>query len=295
MPKKTHIGWRMELDPDWLDMPMVLTGGSDAAHTTRPLNPHRHAGFEITYAEDGKIHWVLEKDQPFCFGGGDISLVQPQVLHEGESRILQPAAIHWLILNPLVENAEKNTPFRRNQILHIHKKLTAFGNSSAQAGNLLPELFRLFRKCMESHHRKDQDPLLLSQSQMLAAQIVIETIRAFEANSPKAESGPVRYAIDLMNSRLEDKLSIPEIASKVGLGASRFYSLFKKKMGQSPADYLQQLRCARAREYLTNTDESITNIAFRLGFSSSQYFADCFRKYIGRTPSEFRKSDKASG
>ncbi len=270
-------------------MPMVLTGGSDAAHTTRPLNPHRHTGFEITYVEDGKVHWVLENDRPFCFGGGDISLVQPQVLHAGESRILQPAAIHWLILDPLAENAEKNTPFCRDQILYIHRKMTAFGNSSARAGSLLPELFRLFRKCMESHLRKDQDPLLLSQSQMLAAQIVIETVRTFETDTPKSESSPVRLAIDLMNSRLEEKLSMPEIAAEVGLGVSRFYAVFKREMGQTPVDYLQQLRCRRAREYLTNTGESITNIAFRLGFSSSQYFADCFRKYIGRSPSEFRK------
>lgn len=83
---------------------------------------------------------------------------------------------------------------------------------------------------------------------------------------------------------------MPEIAAKVGLGVSRFYAVFKKEMGQTPVDYLQQLRCQRAREYLANSSESITDIAFRLGFSSSQYFADCFRKNIGRTPSEFRKN-----
>ena len=280
----------MELDPGWLDMPMVLTGGSDAAHTTRPLNPHRHTGFEITYVEGGKVHWVLENDQPLCFGGGDIALVQPQVLHAGESRVLQPAAIHWLIIDPMAENAEKNTPFNREQILTIHKKLSSFGNASVKSSSFLAELFRLFRQCAESHLRKNPDPLLLPQAQTLAAQMIIETVRAFEADTPKSESSPVRRAIDLMNSRLEEKLSMPEIAAKVGLGVSRFYAVFKKEMGQTPVDYLQQLRCQRAREYLANSSESITDIAFRLGFSSSQYFADCFRKNIGRTPSEFRKN-----
>lgn len=284
----------MELDPGWLNMPMVLTGGSDAAHTTRPLRSHTHTGFEITFVEEGKIHWILEKDQPFCFGGGDISLVQPGVLHQGESRVLQPAAIHWLIIDPLAENAEKNTPFTRDQILYIHKKLSSFGNASVRSSSLLAELFQLLRECMESHLKKSQDPLLPSQAQMLASQIVIETVRAFEVNSQKVESDPVRQAMELMISRLEEKLSMPEIAAKVGLGASRFYAVFKKEIGQTPVDYLQQLRCERAREYLANTDETITNIAFRLGFSSSQYFADCFRRHIGQSPSEFRNNQAIS-
>jgi transcriptional regulator GlxA family with amidase domain len=56
----------------------------------------------------------------------------------------------------------------------------------------------------------------------------------------------------------------------------------------TPNDYLQRLRVTRARDLLVTTSQSVTDIAYATGFSSSQYFSNVFRKYAGTTPSTFR-------
>ena len=64
--------------------------------------------------------------------------------------------------------------------------------------------------------------------------------------------------------------------------------MFKSETGLTPNDYVQRLRIGRACEILGGSDESITGIACRMGFSDSQYFARVFRKYMGETPSQYR-------
>jgi transcriptional regulator GlxA family with amidase domain len=67
------------------------------------------------------------------------------------------------------------------------------------------------------------------------------------------------------------------------------FQLFKQNTGLTPNDYLQRLRIAKARELLTTTSQSVTEIAFAAGFASSQYFSRVFRKYTGQMPSEYRR------
>ena len=82
------------------------------------------------------------------------------------------------------------------------------------------------------------------------------------------------------------------VAEVAGLGRSRFYEIFKTETGMSPADYFMRLKCRSARNDLLSGNDSVTAIAMRYGFSSSQYFATCFKKFTGMTPREFRQSKR---
>ena len=57
----------------------------------------------------------------------------------------------------------------------------------------------------------------------------------------------------------------------------------------TPNDWLQRFRIKKACELLASTDRSITDIALSVGYSSSQYFNNVFRKYVGTTPGEHRE------
>ncbi|HOJ09273.1 MAG TPA: AraC family transcriptional regulator [Clostridiales bacterium] len=66
--------------------------------------------------------------------------------------------------------------------------------------------------------------------------------------------------------------------------------LFTLHKGLSPSDYVMRARINRAEELLSNTNLSITDIAFEMGFSSSQHFATTYKKYKHRTPSQYRNA-----
>jgi len=59
-------------------------------------------------------------------------------------------------------------------------------------------------------------------------------------------------------------------------------------MGSSPIAHLIQLRVNRAATLLRQTGDSVTDIAFRVGFSDSNYFTRQFRRIMGRSPRAYR-------
>lgn len=98
----------------------------------------------------------------------------------------------------------------------------------------------------------------------------------------------VNAAIDYMQTNFGAQLSIDNLVNHVGYSRSRFFELFKSNTGMTPNDYLQRLRLESARSLLAETSRSVTDIAFEVGFNSSQYFSTVFLQYTGLTPSGFR-------
>ncbi len=84
--------------------------------------------------------------------------------------------------------------------------------------------------------------------------------------------------------------SIGKMSAMAGLSVSYFQRKFRLQTGLSPYDYLLRKKIDAARQLLLHTDTSITQIAGALGFSSSQHFANTFKQYEGKTPTEFRKT-----
>lgn len=70
---------------------------------------------------------------------------------------------------------------------------------------------------------------------------------------------------------------------------SRFKAKFKGQMGVTPHAYMNALKIDSAKIYLKAEKLSVTEIAYMLNFSSSHHFASVFKKYVGCTPTEFRK------
>lgn len=65
---------------------------------------------------------------------------------------------------------------------------------------------------------------------------------------------------------------------------------FANYMGMSPINYLIQKRLAVSKELLCSTDHSVAQIASSTGFSSQSYFSQIFKKHMGQTPQQYRKS-----
>lgn len=92
----------------------------------------------------------------------------------------------------------------------------------------------------------------------------------------------------LMKNSQERELSPEQIAIEIGVSYSWFRRMFREYTGTSPAQYLIQQKILRAKELLTSTTNSISEIAFILNFENTGQFSTFFRKKEGVTPSEFR-------
>lgn len=95
--------------------------------------------------------------------------------------------------------------------------------------------------------------------------------------------------------QLHQDWDLNSMAATCGLSRSQFATYCKQLTNMSPIDYLTTCRIQAAKQRLTHQpSQTITDIAYYCGFSSSQYFATVFKAHTGLTPSAFRKQIKKS-
>ena len=93
-----------------------------------------------------------------------------------------------------------------------------------------------------------------------------------------------------MKDRLDQEISLQDLAQVVRLSRFHFCSAFRVATGSTPHEMLTQLRVDEARRLLTSSTRSISEIALSVGFQTPSAFASRFRKAVGLTPREFRRS-----
>ena len=124
-------------------------------------------------------------------------------------------------------------------------------------------------------------------SSLLFSRLLIELSRSYLRAENESESY-VAAARDYIKRHFCEKLTIPEIASAVGLNRSYLQTLFKKITGKTILEYINSLRIEKACFIMKNTDLPVVDIAADCGFSSRQHFMYIFKKQTGLTARQYR-------
>ena len=111
---------------------------------------------------------------------------------------------------------------------------------------------------------------------------------------------PVRNLLDPDMEYLQQHLSSPDLnnsllAEQAGISEVYFRRLFRETYGVTPKQYIVDMRLRLARQLLTNTDNSIGEIADCCGFSSVYYFSRAFHQAAGQTPTDYRRDNSIRG
>lgn len=99
----------------------------------------------------------------------------------------------------------------------------------------------------------------------------------------------LRKMVRFIQQHYSESLTLEDIAQIGEMGKTSCTAVFKTYMHTTPIDYLLTFRMAQSVSLLTETDKSVTEIAYRVGFHDSSYYTKYFRKYYGMTPRDMRK------
>ncbi|NPD14617.1 GlxA family transcriptional regulator [Xinfangfangia sp. D13-10-4-6] len=100
---------------------------------------------------------------------------------------------------------------------------------------------------------------------------------------------PVARAIRLFAEHIEDPIQIAEVAEAVDLSSRQFDRSFKRSTGQSPLKYYRLLRLKKARQMALYSNDTITEIALAVGYTSTTPLVRHYQQAFGVTPQEDRK------
>lgn len=92
-----------------------------------------------------------------------------------------------------------------------------------------------------------------------------------------------------MQEHYKEEVEVAVLAEICHLSVSQFHRGFKKLFRMPPLQFILKLRIQEACKLIKNTDLNIGEITFRCGFNDQNYLARCFNKFIGLSPTQYRK------
>ena len=102
-------------------------------------------------------------------------------------------------------------------------------------------------------------------------------------------SARLRRIKELVHAKMEDELSLDEMAQSVGLSTAHFARMFRKSTGETPHQFVLRQRLERAKDMLRAPDARVLDVAVACGFKTQQHFAQVFRDVCGISPTEYRQ------
>ena len=100
----------------------------------------------------------------------------------------------------------------------------------------------------------------------------------------------IEQAKAIMQEKASQNIDLDMLAEQLNVSYSWFRKVFREYTGYPPAKYFMLVKLRRAQYLLVNTQESIKEVAFSLGFKSPEHFYTTFKRVMGSTPSIYRKS-----
>lgn len=104
------------------------------------------------------------------------------------------------------------------------------------------------------------------------------------------EQTTIKYLREYVENNYTFDISMQEVAEDMEYSDAYFSKLFKQYFNQNFTAYLTEYRIKKAKELLTDTNNSIKDISRMVGYEDSNYFAKIFKRIVGEIPSKFREN-----
>ncbi|NGP45369.1 AraC family transcriptional regulator [Bacillaceae bacterium SIJ1] len=153
--------------------------------------------------------------------------------------------------------------------------------------------FQFFHRAFEKIYKESQNNAPFSSHICLG--VFIELIGKIAREIEKPEVVPIKaqYVDKIRRFLLEhyrEAIQTEELAKLIQRSPNYTSTLFREVVGQTPIQYMHQLRVKEACSLLANSDMTIANISFYLGYYDTSYFFRMFKKHIGVSPSEYARN-----
>ena len=252
---------------------------ADADLTKLPCVMHVHEDrLEILFIRRGKgIHTIGGKQ--YYTKKGDILIYNSGVLHDeratpGAEMSVYSCAVSNLKITGLRENcllADDAIP-----VLH--------------SGAYKEDIENIFKMIYSQVYLQNSGAEEMSHYLLYS----LITIILNQIDKPKSEKEITEHSIGnhikkYIDDHYFEDLTLDSISDELNISFSYLCKVFRKTTGHTPNQYITNRRIGEAQALLINTDYSITDIAFMVGYHDSNYFSTIFKKTVGMSPLKYRK------
>ncbi len=271
-----------------LDIPWLVAGGFHRRCRALPLPEHRHCeGIELTFVSAGAVRWVLSDGPTLYHPAGTLGVIQRNVRHHGDSDVIAPCGLFWLLI----------APERLGEKFFTAEEARSMRENFESAGNLVVEGNEFFPVALKRLIQLFQDPeayefsgrlRLLLHTLLLESAASLQQARQRQARH-RLDAWKMQQVKEALASDLSRRIRLAELARRHGMTPVELTRRFMRYEKLTPAEFRMRTRLTRAtHELKTRPERAVGELALALGFSSGQHFANAFKRYYGNSPSEYR-------
>ncbi|SFU56724.1 AraC-type DNA-binding protein [Pustulibacterium marinum] len=249
---------------------------------------HQHEELEISYILKGQGTRVIG-DKMERFSQGEVIFIPSNVPHcwsfdadkvDDEGKIEN---ITLIIHKEVLERLALNFP---ECVLSIRTLLDIRTGLSLSLAAIEKVQFLLRRMVKENDLERLSSLLLIVQAIATTAHVHREV---GDAIHKKNSSNKLHLIHRYVMHNFQRHMTIEEVASTVQMSKSSFCIFFKREVGMTFITFLNEFRVKSACKMLNETDRSIAEICYAVGFTDIPHFNRTFKKVLGGTPTEFRR------
>lgn len=234
----------------------------------------------------GRQTYDYQEGTIVCFAPGQTAETNPttdKVQVNAHGILFHPDLLRGTSLG---KNIKKYTFFSYevNEALHL----------SEEERSIVMDCLKIIRMELEHGVDKHSKTLLVNHIELLLNYCMRFYERQFITRGKTNRDVLTRFENlldEYFESTLTEQDGLPTVkyfADKLCLSSNYFGDMFKKETGKSPQEYIQEKVIELAKERISGTADTVSQIAYSLGFQYPQHFCRLFKKRVGYTPSEYR-------
>lgn len=254
---------------------------------------HWHTEFEFAIVLSGRVSYQLDQ-QTFVLDQGDGIFIGSQTLHSAQK--LAPNTVIFNIQFPpnLFNTVLISSLYRRYFSPIIIKKVLGclLTKETAEGNHILQGL----RQIYETTRDKSAYELACLEILLRIWRNLLPLIQRSASENLSSDEllrdHRMRKMVAFIQSHFNIPITVENIAEAASISRSECFRCFSLFCHTAPMEYVNRYRLQCAAQRLSDTSESIADVCYACGFSSSSYFGKAFRKAYGLTPSEYRHSSR---
>nr|WP_243269596.1 AraC family transcriptional regulator [Clostridium sp. 1001270J_160509_D11] len=248
---------------------------------------HWHDDLEFIVILEGKMSYEINGER-IEISQGEGLFINSRQLHNGFSDEKQECKFICIVLHPSIlcanewfENKYIKSLLYKNELEYIILKEEVSWQK------------RILDLLIDMYQSVDDELIYfkVQQSFFEICEIIFRNkdicVNSHNFNSLKLNT--LKDMIGFIQKNYNKKITLIDIASSGNCCKSKCSAIFKELLKQSPNQYLIDYRLDRSRNLLLSTDKTILEIAIEVGFNSSSYYCEAFRKKYSTSPTQYRK------
>lgn len=259
-----------------------VRGGSTVTKQGYYVGPKRIESYSMHIVKEGAVRVEWDQASSVTLSEGDIFCLYPKRTYtyyamEDEA----PPKMCWMVIDG--PRASEMLELTGLSVDHPFLK----SKWTPEAERALQGLLGLMRSGGEE---LDNANVLSLEMQSLLYRLFAALCRTIPKAHSQEPADWVKQSMSYIRQHASEGITVRQAARAAGMNRTYYSVAFAEKTGQSPSDFITQVRLDRAKQLLAETDATITEVAYTTGYSSLYAFTRTFKNRLSVTPTAYREN-----